>query len=713
MSLTMHIQRIPECLPEFVERCDGRLETIVGVDCFPDYRSAGVATIGRTWVPNDAYYVNKGKAGADEWIDRFAPVYHANPHVEHWIPANEFILDCQDGVDRFNEFHIQYITRMWGLGHKVAAGQINTGWMRLRKYGNPPPYPESIAPMLTALWAHKGIFTTHEYWPGLNDPTGNILRYRDFRAALLEAGVSNLPPMFISELGVDLETTDPGSDYGHWGWRKFMDWPTYLGLLKSYNSEISKDPYVLGASIFTEGGGWESFELNQEQVLELADYIAQEVPKPEIVYAKLFDASEFQGDINWPLVKSDEYVGVLLRASGANGDRTEMRKDPRFDYNYAGAGSEKLHRGAYHGLHPDFPKQALLFAQSVNGRPLELGWWSDIEYMELTDEKCNDHLNAMDARIAESYGLPPSKYADVYTNLNFMNHHDGYWAEGRKLWIGAWVSSPNIQPIIPEPWTRHTFHQWTCDGSVPGVPKRTCLDVYNGTEGQFYEEFGKLDNGEEKMVPKVVDKHGTEIMTLEEANAGFGIDYVRADPPEGATVWRLREFVLDDSPDTNWRLYTHDANGAPLSKIACFMGIHPPSGKDLDDDQAPRLSETFWGQPGSRPNRADVHEDNAYNWTNADGYIQRSLGRGSNYVLPGPTDAHWGWIMPGDNKEYSDVAIHIGMWENHKMFWLRFYKEVEGENGNGNGEDSEIVVQLKRLADAAEHLVEKGIQIRT
>jgi hypothetical protein len=205
---------------------------------------------------------------------------------------------------------------------------------------------------------------------------------------------------------------------------------------------------------------------------------------------------------------------------------------------------------------------------------------------------------------------------------------------------------------------------------------------------------------------EIVDRNGNSIeMTWEQAQNQYGLSITQAMPPEGATVFRLVRLVYDTSPETNWRLYVLDEEGRPLSGVAAFMGIRPPSGESLPDSAAPCISQDFCGQPEGRPNRALILQPNDLNFTNLDGYIQQSLGSGSNYVPPGP-GTHWAWVMSGEQGTYSDVPAGFGMWDNHRMFWPVFQRQVEGEGGNGeaDGDLADLVKQLKRIADSAEYM---------
>ena len=214
---------------------------------------------------------------------------------------------------------------------------------------------------------------------------------------------------------------------------------------------------------------------------------------------------------------------------------------------------------------------------------------------------------------------------------------------------------------------------------------------------------------------EIVDRYGDPAgMTWQDVKNQYGLSLTRATPPEGVPVFRLVRLVYDGTAETNWRLYVVDEGGRPLPGVAAHLGIRPPSGTELPPSAAPRLSETSQRQPVDAdghqlPNRALILQPNELNFTNLDGYIQHSLGSGSNYIPPGPA-THWAWIMPGDEGHYSDVPIGFGMWDNHRMFWPVFQRQnaadtEENDNVEPEADMAEVVKQLARIADAVEHMV--------
>jgi len=50
-KLTLHLQYEPDYLPNFVNRCQGKLATIKGVNCYPNVSM--VSTLGRVYVDDN------------------------------------------------------------------------------------------------------------------------------------------------------------------------------------------------------------------------------------------------------------------------------------------------------------------------------------------------------------------------------------------------------------------------------------------------------------------------------------------------------------------------------------------------------------------------------------------------------------------------------------------------------------------------------------
>jgi hypothetical protein len=281
-NLTLHLQYEPPELAEFVDRCQGKLRYIKGVNCYPNL--GGVRTIGRVFIDDNLSnrLVTQGAAGVEQWIYLCRGEYEKAPHVWSWQGPNEYIIDSFDKAARWNEFHIEWIERMSALGKRCMAGNINTGWPRLQKFGDAPPYPPALRPTIEALVQHDGILSLHEYGPGdMRQGVGaHCLRYRNTVGALEKAGVP-IPRIFIGETGIDVPDPNFPLDHHHRGWTEWTDRAGYLEQLRWYAGELAQDDYVIGAAIFTVcNWDWITFNVDRELAMGIADIVARE---PEVV----------------------------------------------------------------------------------------------------------------------------------------------------------------------------------------------------------------------------------------------------------------------------------------------------------------------------------------------------------------------------------------------------------------------------------------------
>lgn len=149
--------------------------------------------------------------------------------------------------------------------------------------GNPPGSPEEMEakirafiPALKQAKRYNGSWSYHPYTlKYTKDPeieSYYSLRYRRFYA-ILEKYAPELKdlPMVLTEGGVDNDGTHPEKP----GWKredaeKFKDW------LRWFDSEIKKDPYIKGCTLFQIGHpeGWDSFDLEP-----LADWLTEYLEK--------------------------------------------------------------------------------------------------------------------------------------------------------------------------------------------------------------------------------------------------------------------------------------------------------------------------------------------------------------------------------------------------------------------------------------------------
>lgn len=174
-----------------------------------------------------------------------------NPHITHWQVYNEISGDWQGQADRLIN-----IMQTYGNEFKFVIFNCANGT---------PPYPSedggvaysNIARACAVAKAGGHMMAVHEYgnvWDG-----NTLLRYRKLADYLRDHNA--LCPIVITEASID-ESTFPGVD-------RFMAW------CKRYDAELMKDDYIVGAALWTLGGGWCDFH---PALPALGQYIATVQP---------------------------------------------------------------------------------------------------------------------------------------------------------------------------------------------------------------------------------------------------------------------------------------------------------------------------------------------------------------------------------------------------------------------------------------------------
>ena len=224
--------------------------------------------------------------------------------------------------------------------------------------------------------------------------------------------------------------------------------------------------------------------------------------------------------------------------------------------------------------------------------------------------------------------------------------------------------------------------------------------------GSDQDDDDDEEEGEEEtdMSVRVFDSAGNE-QTWQWAVDRYGVRLEEASPPEGATVYRLTELRQKIGP-CGLVVHVQDEDGNPLEGIAVLQGW--VDGSNLPDNAAPRMSETWWMQPDGKPNRGNG------GFTNSNGDLGWGWGGGEQFDPDVKEGAHWYWVMPGDDRWYTDVPLGFGwlLGTDHDHLDITFTRTVSEGGGDddddGGGEvviDLEAVIaQLERIAGALEGL---------
>jgi hypothetical protein len=151
-------------------------------------------------------------------------------------------------------FWNRFVDLMHGAGLRVVIGSWGVSW----------PRTDQITLFKDAL-TKTDFWAVHEYAaPRMQDGNGGwTLHYRQLITALRAANI-RVPSLLITECGIDCGVL--GSGEAGKGWKTCgISREQYEQQLAWYNTEVCKDPDVLGVFVFTGGpkSEWVTFEVDE------------------------------------------------------------------------------------------------------------------------------------------------------------------------------------------------------------------------------------------------------------------------------------------------------------------------------------------------------------------------------------------------------------------------------------------------------------------
>jgi hypothetical protein len=270
--------------------------------------SPGTVTLSRVDVPGQNVWVDTvpdAAAAANHYVDVNLQKYQQNPSVDYWLGINEFNPQSVADWNWFTTFEATRACTMQAHGLHAAIGDFGVGW--------PNSYDQMtlFLPALEAAHRCGAIFSVHEYngpllscgvatntpgiipgAPALSVPAGALtLRYRFWYESFLKPRHLDDVPLVVTELsalGGPVGSNTCGGQ-GDMTWKAYQkSWiklglgatgpEAYVNVLAWYDAELKKDPYVLGAAIFTageyNGNPWYAFDVH-DVLVPLAQYEAQ------------------------------------------------------------------------------------------------------------------------------------------------------------------------------------------------------------------------------------------------------------------------------------------------------------------------------------------------------------------------------------------------------------------------------------------------------
>jgi len=202
--------------------------------------------------------VDSGAEAARDIIRLYDSWDYRPPITELWNEGDEVGQRLGNGLERRVQLTAEAVAIMHANGLKVAGFSFSTG----------VPEPADWAYVKSQGFAGVDYLAIHEYWGPEGFSTWNALRYRRVHEWL---GGSH-PPFIVTECGRD------AVEGGTSGWKLAgITGAQYVNELLAYDAQLSADPYVLGATVFTTGGGydWGNFDVD-----DLVPLIIGSVPPP-------------------------------------------------------------------------------------------------------------------------------------------------------------------------------------------------------------------------------------------------------------------------------------------------------------------------------------------------------------------------------------------------------------------------------------------------
>jgi len=601
-----------------------------------------------------------GEDGAENFFALHWPHWKKRPWVRCWGIGNEpHPPGDRDFLRALNRFMVRLADLMHAAGLLCAGPNLSVGWPDI---GDARLLGEGICAMdylCLNEYSAPAMWTTSPWHVGRWELTIN---------ELIAAGYTNFGPVLIGETGIDGNVAPvyrPKTGWRTWAASEEEYVQQLVWQAKNHLDHLGR---VESAFIFTvapQGWGWDNFLPTTKLFDLLADavvagYEVEDVPV--VPPAPAFDIINVAAEL--PTHSTKTYRGRAI----TDIDRIVIHHS---GYSYPPDASYKQVRShldviaRYHINKKDWPGIAYHFVVDGVGRIWQTNSLGTTSF----------HAGVVNKRSVGICMLGAFHLDTVPTDAQLRA------VNCLCQWIGLKVGNDAIT-IIP--------HKEVSSTACPGKWNRWKDKIVTEATGCFENK----EDGVEEI--RIVDQLGNTLdMTFEDVQKGWGLDIVRANPPVGATVWRIRTLIWDKSPNTDFRMYCMDENGDPLPGIVPLLGIsRGPWSLDLASEGAPRFSEGNWGQPidpgtgQPYPNVVLYHkDDNAKNMTNSAGYVSHSLGAGSNCVPPNPV-YQYSWVMPGDNRDYSDWIRGVGgMWADHngehQMWWVGYTRETAKENGGG------------------------------
>ncbi len=396
---------------------------------------------------------------------------------------NEPVISTVAQATALSNWYVTFAQVMHSRGEKVAAYSFSTGNPRL-----------DLVPYLADGTKACDYLALHAY---LHPEGDQFDQMDDYKAFLNALPADARRQVLITETGCD----SGGCRECGWSGPNWKLKPqAYLDMLATIDAIYSADDWVIAATVFSYGGGWNSFELRP-----ISKQLSQQIaaagggvipPKPSVAptpppqpvpttFAEGLDASHWQGTIDWKVAASKVSFAFIKATQGNN------VVDGMFAANWAGAKAAGLLRGAYHyfrnGVDP--LAQAELFVKTCGGDYGELPLALDYEDTAAPPDVAQARLFL--ARVQELTGRP----CCIYTGKWYWKFPQAVgWASDYDLWIASYTTLPSV----PSDWKDWTFWQYSSNGSGADYGASSTLidqDRFHGNLAELKAYSAKVTSG--------------------------------------------------------------------------------------------------------------------------------------------------------------------------------------------------------------------------
>ena len=192
------------------------------------------------------------------------------------------------------------------------------------------------------------------------------------------------------------------------------------------------------------------------------------------------DVSKWQGDIDWPAVRSDGYEFAIVRTTHG----TEIL-DEYFEANWQGAKNVGMIRGTYQYYRPG--QDPIAQADTMLAKINAAGGMTPEDLPPVLDLETDDGLTP--TQIVDS-ALTWLNYVEQQTQKRPMVYSAAYFGDTLKGALGAyplWVANYKSTyvgncPKVPDGWSSWKIWQWSESGTASGINTNSVdLNVFDGS----------------------------------------------------------------------------------------------------------------------------------------------------------------------------------------------------------------------------------------